>query len=948
MAGLINPNVVIKDTSDEKADELAAIASVLARALGQGVWKEGLAPGLLPTLEGEGLKNLRACRDEVHDCICKRGLKYNRNRSQGPLWVRKETKEATQNPLHRTDLEIEVADPPMTSEKDALRGHHWAIKIDLTAARVYNGAELWSKLKQTLEEEGEQKEQDRKEEGLEACKMLFWRLDLMVQKEEACPHTAAQISLSRIPVVGGAAAAIFMLFLGQWPLLCRALMKGQVRGMLPFEKLISVCSVLFVAIAIGGTQMLSAQQSWLAGIMCTNWTFLFWLVNVTCGVNETTARIPLSTILHSSVVGFMFCTFASCFNWVPPFEWMASSCFHSMAMGGRLDWHQVDEEQWFKFTPLSMLLLFVSWLVVSSAFIAVSFMMVQLPMQIMLKEKARPLLQTTMLQKLLVGACYLIAFLPIQLHGVVETPNSPSTYGQAIHAQALLFTFMLLAVEGAMLAPRLTLHRVLHCEFHKSEVFTFVTFFAMICTHSVIFWAPSLTIIWTVHFGLFMTALITTVVRRAGGIDSFQLDEKIVSGALDAAEKVARTWNLERSYDNGSIVQRPDLDSVVGDSGSKPILGDLVCSSGVHVWRLRVEGSNGVFLGVARSTADASTEWDDNVGCWGTHLANRELHMAGEKQQRSEGPYSFAVPCVVTVRLDCDAGTLSMTVEEEDLGVVCASVPKGEGMRVGVATSNDGCSARLLGHEEESEEAKAAWEVKEAAREQEREQEKMKRGDWWQRESKVVAVPGLDLVVGNSGANPILGDRVCSSGVHVWRLRVEGSNAVLLGVLLRDASTANSIAPPAARWPDNAGCWGASLASRGLYMAGREQQRSAGPDSFAVPCVVTVRLDCDAGTLSMTVGEEDLGVVCASVPKGEGMRVGVGTYNDGCRARLLGHEEEVAEGKQGQERAESSNSLISGGGDDSRSKAKILRVSGGIARPISEGETLAPRMKAEI
>ena len=77
-----------------------------------------------------------------------------------------------------------------------------------------------------------------------------------------------------------------------------------------------------------------------------------------------------------------------------------------------------------------------------------------------------------------------------------------------------------------------------------------------------------------------------------------------------------------------------------------------------------------------------------------------------------------------------------------------------------------------------------------------------------------------------------------------------------------------------------------------MYFAGQMQERSAGPDSFAVPCEVTVVVDCDAGTMSVGVkGQMELAVVCESLPKNEALRFGCATGNLSCKVEMVAYEQ---------------------------------------------------------
>merc|ERR1712178_86285 len=78
---------------------------------------------------------------------------------------------------------------------------------------------------------------------------------------------------------------------------------------------------------------------------------------------------------------------------------------------------------------------------------------------------------------------------------------------------------------------------------------------------------------------------------------------------------------------------------------------------------------------------------------------------------------------------------------------------------------------------------------------------------------------------------------------------------------------------------------------RGVFSGGKTTERKKGPDSFPVPCTVTLRLDCDAGALSARVQwhdadypsrvvlrTEDLGVICSGLPWNARMHLAVSTF----------------------------------------------------------------------
>ena len=78
-----------------------------------------------------------------------------------------------------------------------------------------------------------------------------------------------------------------------------------------------------------------------------------------------------------------------------------------------------------------------------------------------------------------------------------------------------------------------------------------------------------------------------------------------------------------------------------------------------------------------------------------------------------------------------------------------------------------------------------------------------------------------------------------------------------------------------------------------MRFAGQLQHRSDGPDSFSVPCEVTVVVDCDVGRMSVAVeGQMELQVVCESLPKNTALRFGCGTtFDSDCKVEMVAYEE---------------------------------------------------------
>ena len=144
-----------------------------------------------------------------------------------------------------------------------------------------------------------------------------------------------------------------------------------------------------------------------------------------------------------------------------------------------------------------------------------------------------------------------------------------------------------------------------------------------------------------------------------------------------------------------------DNTKALGDSCGYPVVGMLAVSSGRHRCTLKADGSNVMYMGLVGDDVDVGTEWSRNKRCWGVYLYDRYMYFAGQYQERSAGPRSFAVPCEVTVVVDCDAGTMSFGVEGQmELQVVCESLPKNEALRFGCATGNTSCAVEMLAYKE--------------------------------------------------------------------------------------------------------------------------------------------------------------------------------------------------------------------------------------------------------
>ena len=157
------------------------------------------------------------------------------------------------------------------------------------------------------------------------------------------------------------------------------------------------------------------------------------------------------------------------------------------------------------------------------------------------------------------------------------------------------------------------------------------------------------------------------------------------------------SWSARKDFWSRSHAHPSNLKMVQsktcieGYSYGRPMVGWMRCSEGLHEWQLCCEGWNGCAVGVALESADFGVITSRNVAYWGIWLADREMEFAGKKMKRTRGPDAFSVPCMVTVRLDCDEGTMAVVAGEVDLGVVCDALPKRQGLRLAVATTSRKC-----------------------------------------------------------------------------------------------------------------------------------------------------------------------------------------------------------------------------------------------------------------
>ena len=111
-------------------------------------------------------------------------------------------------------------------------------------------------------------------------------------------------------------------------------------------------------------------------------------------------------------------------------------------------------------------------------------------------------------------------------------------------------------------------------------------------------------------------------------------------------------------------------------------------------------------------------------------------------------------------------------------------------------------------------------------------------------------------IVGSSSGWPVRAERECSQGTHEWVVRFQGQNSAAIGVASSSWSNSRSgrehrRSIQTTSFASNPSCFGMRLNGRGVFSGGKTTERKKGPDSFPVPCTVTLRLDCDAGALAL-------------------------------------------------------------------------------------------------
>ena len=155
-----------------------------------------------------------------------------------------------------------------------------------------------------------------------------------------------------------------------------------------------------------------------------------------------------------------------------------------------------------------------------------------------------------------------------------------------------------------------------------------------------------------------------------------------------------------------------------------------------------------------------------------------------------------------------------------------------------------------------------------------------------------------DLLTVRAGCHcPVVGTAQCFSGVSEWTLLVTGSTNVYIGAALADADLTCGM-------HCNEGSWGLEMGSRKMHFAdstGADEQRrsedhyrATGPDSFNLPCTVTLRLNRDTGVLMFGVADQmQITVVYDDLPlpladgNGVAMNLAIGGFYSAACVRIL-------------------------------------------------------------
>lgn len=163
-----------------------------------------------------------------------------------------------------------------------------------------------------------------------------------------------------------------------------------------------------------------------------------------------------------------------------------------------------------------------------------------------------------------------------------------------------------------------------------------------------------------------------------------------------AHEDVGDAWCVDRATpQSAGIIKSPQV--LEGNSAHLPLVGTVVCESGRHTWRLRVDNNANNPIGLMRAEGQFAASMNCGPDSWSFWPSGRIIDLEGKRVNRERGPDRFTVPLQVEMRFDCGTGALSVLVDDVDLGVI-AEVPLGEPVRLAVGM-NDGI-VRILHYEQ--------------------------------------------------------------------------------------------------------------------------------------------------------------------------------------------------------------------------------------------------------
>lgn len=186
----------------------------------------------------------------------------------------------------------------------------------------------------------------------------------------------------------------------------------------------------------------------------------------------------------------------------------------------------------------------------------------------------------------------------------------------------------------------------------------------------------------------------------AGASSNSEADEKAMSPPL-----LSKNGSFGKDFFSGSrkhltIAQEKDsLRCLEKMSKNLFDLNSTRCAAGeVKSYRLRLDGSNDVYIGAASRDCDLHLSMTKNTGIWCCWLYDRSIFKAGKwiEDGRTKGPDSFLMPSEIIATIDTTNGTLAMkVVGGEDLGVVISSLPVNRPLHLSVGSGSEKCKITL-------------------------------------------------------------------------------------------------------------------------------------------------------------------------------------------------------------------------------------------------------------